>query len=86
MIRQLMHLFPQRSNKTQCGVWGIMTNRLSDVTCPECLEGHKNQREDKTKPDREDNKDDTELVDMGIPGIDRNDYAIGLANNYRTAQ
>ena len=38
MVKTIMHLFPSRTNKTECGVWGIMTNNIEDVTCPDCIE------------------------------------------------
>lgn len=33
----MIHLFPKRTNKAQCGEYGIMTHEISDVTCKECI-------------------------------------------------
>ena len=38
MTTTVMHLFPRSTSRSECGVYGIMTNRVEYVTCKKCLE------------------------------------------------
>ena len=85
-MKQVMHLFPRKTNKTGCGVWGIMTPNLEDVTCEACLKTYNHQDDEaKTKPNEvndgvEDNADGTNVVEFSR--VTSPDYSIGLARNF----
>ncbi len=62
----VMHLFPRSTSKSECGVYGIMTNRVEFVTCKNCLEKY--------------NMRGAERVDVKVSGDANPSYDIGLAS------
>ena len=86
-MKQVMHLFPRRTNRAECGTWGIMTNRIEDVTCEACLSVYRNHQDDnaKTKPNEvtdgvEDNGNRSNTMEFS--GTTGPDYSIGLARSF----
>ena len=61
----VMHLFPRKTSRSECGVYGIMTNRIEDVTCPDCVTKYHER----------------EAAGAEILGDNRINYAIGLASS-----
>ena len=86
-MKQVMHLFPRKTNRAECGTWGIMTNRIEDVTCETCLSVYRNHQneQDKTKPNEvndgvEDNGNRSNIMEFSR--VSGSDYSIGLARSF----
>ena len=75
MLKTVLHLFPTKTSKSECGVYGLMTNRLEDVTCEDCKKHY-----------RETHKNDTVNVDVESKrdslGIDSTKFALGYSTNF----